>query len=65
MSKFAVTASQKLDLVILEENNIKPKKDFPYIWKVGNKNLCLTDIEHLYNMAKLRAEEFEKRIEDM
>lgn len=61
MADFTKTNMERLVLESLEYDNIKPKEDYPYVWKVGNKNLSLTEINALYKMANLRATDFEKR----
>lgn len=61
MNEFATKGLDRLTLESLEDENIKPKEDYPYVWRVGNKDLSLTEIESLYRMAKLRAADFEVR----
>ena len=61
MADFTKTRMDELTLESLADENIKPKEDYPYVWKVGNKNLSLSEIQDLYKMATMRAVEFEMR----
>lgn len=47
---------------LADESNIKPKEDFPLVWKVGNKIVTFSEIEDLYHLAKIRKDQFEERI---
>ena len=62
MTKFTTLPSQDLTLEMLAENNITPKDDYPYMWKVGNKHVGIGELEDLLEMAKLRVAEFEARM---
>ena len=62
MADFTKTELNRLSLESLEDENITPKEDYPLVWKVGNKNITFSQIESLYKMAKLRADDFEERI---
>lgn len=53
---------EELDLSILFDENIKPKEDHPFVWKVGNKLVTFGEIETLYKLAKMRADQFEERM---
>lgn len=58
--------SDELTLSYLEEqNNIKPKEDYPMVWFVGNKAVSFSEIEDLYRVAKIRKEQFEERVRNM
>ena len=64
MVKFVECPEEDRDLRLLEKEGIVPKPGFPYVWKVGNKELWSCDIEVLYKLSKIRKEEYEKRIEE-
>lgn len=63
MEKYIKEFSDKIIFEYLEEINIKPKPDFPYVWKVGNKDVVIGEIEDLLRMAKLRVQDYEERMD--
>lgn len=63
--KFIENPMDELTIESLAEENIRPKFRFPYVWRIGNKDVTFGEIEDLYRMAKLRKEEFENRMSKM
>ena len=53
---------EELNLSMLFDDNIKPKKHHPLVWKVGNKIVTIGQIEDLYKLAMMRKEQFEEKM---